>query len=172
MFSYSLIVYFFGRVCSFIFYSSYLVMVVAYAAYSSEGLVDWLGLFANHPAYQGFMKLSLYLAMMCYLAFIRSFLDLEKLLPKWDRAIRVAIFLGLPLIVLDVTVLLLTNFSYVVEDRITVPYILLVILICCSLLYPLFKTRDKKGYFIIAGIAAISLGAVLTVISRVWVPRS
>ncbi|MCB0586927.1 MAG: sensor histidine kinase, partial [Phaeodactylibacter sp.] len=170
MFSYNLIVYFFGRDRSFIFYSGYLIMVVAYAAYSSEDLVDWLGLFANHPAYQGFMKLSLYLAMMCYLAFIRSFLDLEKLLPKWDRAIRIAIFLGFPLIVLDVTVLLLTNFSYVVEDRITVPYILLVILICCSLLYPLFKTRDKKGYFIIAGIAAISLGAVLTVISRVWVP--
>ncbi|MCO6478353.1 MAG: response regulator [Phaeodactylibacter sp.] len=170
MFSYNLIVYFFGRDRSFIFYSGYLIMVVVYAAYSSEDLVDWLGLFPDHPAYQGFMKLSLYLAIMCYLAFIRSFLDLEQLLPKWDAVFKAVIYLGFPLIALDVIVLMLTNFSYVVEDRITVPYIILVILLCCSLLYPLFKTRDKKGYFIIAGITAISLGAFLTVISRVWAP--
>ncbi|MCO6488465.1 MAG: response regulator [Phaeodactylibacter sp.] len=170
MFSYNLIVYFFGRDRSFIFYSGYLIMVVIYAAYSSEDLVDWLGLFAGHPAYQGFIKLSLYLAMMCYLAFIRTFLDLEQLLPKWDIIFKAVIYLGFPLIALDVIVLLLTNFSYAVEDRITVPYIILVILLCCSLLYPLFKTRDKKGYFIIAGITAISLGAFLTVISRVWAP--
>ncbi len=170
MFSYNLIVYFFGRDRSFIFYSGYLIMVVIYAAYSSEDLVDWLGLFPEHPAYQGFIKLSLYLAMMCYLAFIRSFLDLGQLLPKWDAVFKAVIYLGFPLIALDVVVLLLTNFSYVVEDRITVPYIILVILLCCSLLYPLFKTRDKKGYFIIAGITAISLGAFLTVISRVWAP--
>ncbi len=145
-------------------------MVVVYAAYSSEDLVDWFGLFSHHPAYQGFTKLSLYLAMMCYLAFIRSFLDLEQLLPRWDAVFKAVIYLGFPLIALDIVVLLLTNFSYAVEDWITVPYIILVILICCALLYPLYKTGDKKGYFIIAGIAAISLGAVLTVISRVWMP--
>ena len=170
MFSYNLIVYFFGKDRSFIFYSGYLIMVVIYAAYSSEDLTDWLGLFPDHPAYQGFIKLSLYLAMMCYLAFIRSFLDLGHLLPKWDTGFKAVIYLGFPLITLDVIVLLLTNFSYVVEDRITVPYIILVILLCCSLLYPLFKTKDKKGYFIIAGITAISIGAILTVISRVWAP--
>ena len=170
MFLYNLMVYFFGRDRSFIFYSGYLIMVVAYAAYSSEDLADWFGLFPRHPTYQGFMKLSLYLAMMCYLAFIRSFLDLEQLLPKWDTVFKIVIYLGFPLIVLDVIVLLQTNFSYVVEDRITVPYIILVVILCCSLLYPLFKTKDKKGYFVIAGIAAISLGAVLTVVSRVWMP--
>ena len=46
----------------------------------------------------------------------------------------------------------------------------MVITLCCSLLYPLYQTGDKKGYFIIAGITAISLGAILTVISRVWTP--
>ena len=170
MFLYNLIVYFFGRDRSFIFYSGYLIMVVIYAAYSSKDLVDWFGLFPNHPTYQGFMKLSLYLAMMCYLAFIRSFLDLEHLLPKWDIVFKIVIYLAPPLIVLDIIVLLLTNFSYVLEDRITVPYIILVIILCCSLLYPLFKTKDKKGYFIIGGITVISLGAILTVISRVWAP--
>jgi signal transduction histidine kinase/DNA-binding response OmpR family regulator len=170
MFLYNLIVYFFGRDRSFIFYSGYLIMLVIYAAYVSEDLVDWLGLFSRQPAYQDFLRLPLYLAMMCYLAFIRSFLELEQLLPKWDTVFKVVIYLGFPLIVLDMIVLLRTNFSYEAADQVTVPYIILVILLCCSLLYPLFKTKDKKGYFIIAGISAISLGVVLTVISRVWAP--
>ena len=170
MFLYNVIIYFFGRDRSFVFYSLYLFMVIVYATYSSDDLVDWFGLFPDHPAYERFMKLSLYFAMMCYLAFIRAFLDLGQLLPKWDIILKIFIYLGFPLIALDIVVLLLTNFSYVVEDRITVPYIISIILLCCSLLYPLFKTRDKKGYFIIAGIAAICLGAFLTVVSRIWIP--
>ncbi len=170
MLFYNLIVYFFGRDRSFIFYSGYLIMVVIYATYSSDDLSDWFGLFSRHPAYERFMKLAIYLAMMSYLAFIRSFLDLKQLLPKWDTVLKLLIYLGFPLMVLDVIVLLQTNFSYVIEDRIVVPYIILILITFCSVLYPLYKTRDKKGYFAIAGIAAICLGALITVISRVWMP--
>lgn len=170
MFFYNLTLYFFGRDRSFIFYSGYLIMVVVYASFSSEDLADWFGWFPNHPANLRFMKLSLYLSMMCYMAFIRSFLNLKDLLPKWDTIFKIFIYLGFPLMILDIIVLLLTNFSYVIEDRIVVPYIILMLIICCWLLYPLYKTKDKKGYFIIAGITALCLGAVITVVSRVWVP--
>lgn len=170
MFFYNFILYFFGRDRSFIFYSGYLIMVVVYSSFSSEDLADWFGWFSRYPTHLRFMKLSLYLAMMCYMAFIRTFLDLKRLLPTWDTIFRGYIFLGFPLMVVDIIVLLQTNFSYVVEDRIVVPYIVLMLIICLSLLYPLFKTGDKKGYFIIAGIATLSLGAAITVISRVWIP--
>jgi len=170
MFFYNLIVYFFGRDGSFIFYSAYLFMVVVYAAFSSEDLVDWLGLFSDHPDYLRFAKLSMYLAMMAYLSFIRSFLDLKQLLPRWDTVLKVVIYLGFPAILLDIVVLLLTNFSYVIEDRVTVPYILLVIIVCCALVYPLLRTKDIKGYFIIAGIATITLGAFVTVLTLVLLP--
>jgi len=170
MFLYNLIIYFFGRDRSFIFYSAYLIMLMIYTAYVSDDLIDWFNLLSLQPAYRDFFRLPLYLAMMCYLAFIRSFLELKNLLPKWDTAFKAVIYLGFPLILIDIIVLLLTNFSFEVADQITVPYIILVVLLCCALLYPLFKTRDKKGYFIIAGITAISLGAMLTVISRLWMP--
>jgi signal transduction histidine kinase/DNA-binding response OmpR family regulator len=170
MLFYNLIVYFFGRDRSFIYYSGYLIMVVIYATYSSDDLSDWFGLFTRYPAYERFMKLSIYLAMMSYLAFIRSFLDLKQLLPKWDTVFKLLIYVGFPLMVLDVIVLLQTNFSYVIEDRVVVPYIILMLTTCCSILYPLYKTKDKKGYFAIAGITAICLGAVISVISRVWMP--
>jgi len=170
MFFYNLIVYFFGRDRSFIFYSVYLLMIVVYTAYSSEDLLDWTGLFSDQPRYQRFAKLSMYLAMMAYLSFIRSFLDLKQLLPKWDTVLKVIIYLGSPVILLDIVILLLTNFSYVIEDRITVPYILLVIIVCCALVFPLFRTKDKKGYFIIAGIATIVLGSFFTVITLLLIP--
>ena len=170
MFFYNLIVYFFGRDRSFIFYSIYLLMIVVYTAYSSEDMVDWTGLFSDQPRYQRFAKLSIYLAMIAYLSFIRSFLDLKQLLPKWDTVLKVVVYLGFPVILLDIVILLLTNFSYVIEDRVTVPYILLVIIVCCALVFPLFRTRDKKGYFIIAGIASITLGSLFTVLSLVLIP--
>jgi hypothetical protein len=82
MFLYNLIAYFFGKDQSFIYYSVYLLAIAVYTTYSSEELIDWLEPFAQKPAYRNFIKLSLYIAMMSYLAFIRSFLDLKQLLPK------------------------------------------------------------------------------------------
>lgn len=168
MLFYNLIVYFFGRDRSFLFYSGYLLMVVVYSCYSSDDLADWFGtvLFPDHPAYYSFFKLSIYLGLMCYLAFIRSFLDLEQLLSKWDRYFKVVISLGFLLIGLYVVVAWTSNFSYVLEDRVTMFYIGLVILSCVLLSYPLYKTKDVKGYFVVAGIAVISLGSLLTLILR------
>ncbi|MFT6320653.1 MAG: signal transduction histidine kinase/DNA-binding response OmpR family regulator [Granulosicoccus sp.] len=172
MFLYNLILYFYGRDRSFLFYSGYLVMVVIYSGFASADLTDWLGfsLFPQHPEYWGFLKLSLYVAMMCYLAFIRSFLDLEQLLPKWDKFFKVVIYLGFPLMVLDVIILLTTNFSHIVEDRVSIFYIFLVIFSCFFLMFPLYKTKDKKGYFIIGGISVICVGAFLTVLTRIAIP--
>ena len=170
MFFYNLMLYFYERDSSFFFYSCYLIMLVIYSTYSSDDLVDWFGLFPDNPEQERFMKLSLYLSMMCYLTFIRSFLDLKHLLPKWDKVFKWVIYLGFPLIFLDVIILLATNFSYVVEDKIVVPYIVLMLIVCIGLLYPLYKTKDKKGYFIIAGISAIVVGAIITVLVRVWFP--
>jgi signal transduction histidine kinase/AraC-like DNA-binding protein len=169
---YNLIVYFFGRDRSFIYYSAYLLMMIVYAAYSSDDLSDWLGdrLFAMHPEYYGFFKLSIFIGLMFYLAFIRRFADLKQLLPGWDRAFKLLIYLGFPLMAIYVMVAISSNFSYVLEDRITVTYIALVIGSCCVLLYPLYRSHDKKGYFVFAGIAAISLGCLLSLLTRVAIP--
>ncbi|MFK7934037.1 MAG: ATP-binding protein [Saprospiraceae bacterium] len=172
MFLYNLMLYFYGRDRSFLFYSGYLLMMVVYTAYLSDDIVDWFGGlgFAQYPQYSLFLKLSLYLGLMCYLAFIRSFLDLEQLLPKWDKFYKIIIYLGFPLMLLDVTILCLTNFSYVVEDRVTVSYIVLSAIALVTLPFSLYRTRDKKGYFIIAGVAALGIGALITVLTRVALP--
>ena len=168
MLLYNLIVYFFGRDRSFLFYSGYLLSIVIYAGYSSGDLADWLGtvLFPAHPQYLNLAKIVLFLGLMSYLAFIRSFLDLEQLLPRWDRYFRGVIYLGFPLLAVYLVVAFGSNFSYVVEDWLTMFYIALVVVSCFVFIYPLSRTRDTKSYFIVAGIAVISLGCFLTLVSR------
>jgi len=168
MLFYNLIVYFFDRDRSFLFYSGYILAVVLYVSFSSSDLTDLLGdvLFTQYPAYYGLFKLVLFGGLMCYLAFIRRFLDLEQLLPKWDRYFKYLIYLGIPLIALSVVLSVYSNFSYKVEDQVSMFYIALVALSCLLFLFPLYNTGDTKGRFVVAGIAIITLGFFLTLLSR------
>jgi signal transduction histidine kinase/DNA-binding response OmpR family regulator len=172
MLLYNLIKYFFDKDRSYIYYSGYLLMVVVYTSYSSNDLADWIGgfVFVNHPPYHNLFKISLYLGLMFYLAFIRSFLELENLLPKWDRFFRYVIWLGVPLMALFLILSFRYNFSYVIDDRLILFYISLVTISGFLFIYPLYRSKDSKGYFILAGIAAISLGFLLTLFSRVFQP--
>jgi signal transduction histidine kinase/DNA-binding response OmpR family regulator len=170
MLLYSFIKFFIVRDRSYLHYSGYLLTVVAYAAYTSGDLEDWLGglVFADRPAYYSLFKITLFLGLMYWLAFIRSFLDLEHLLPKWDRYFRYLIWLGLPLMMAFIFLAFRYNFSYVIDDRPTMFYIALVTLSGFLFIYPLYRTKDPKGYFIVAGIAVICLGLLLTLYSRIY----
>lgn len=170
MLLYNLIKFFIVKDRSYIYYSGYLLMVVVYTTYISEDLEDWIGgfVFLDHPAYFNLFKGAIYLGLMSWLAFIRSFLDLEHLLPKWDRYFRYVIWLGAPLIVLFIYLAFRYDFSYVIDDRVTIFYIALVTISGFLFIYPLYRTRDPKGYFITAGIGVICLGFLLTLFSRIF----
>ncbi len=168
MLLYNLLNYIIVRDRSYLYYSGYLLMVAVYTSFSSDDLMDWIGgfVFADHPAYLNLFKISIYIGLICYLAFIRSFLDLGHLLPKWDRYFRYVAWLSVPLTALFFFLAFRYNFSYVVDDLPILGYIALVTISCFFFIYPLYKTKDPKGFFIMAGIAAISLGFLLTWYSR------
>lgn len=172
MFLYNLIVYFFGRNRTYVYYSGYLLMMMIYAAQSNDDLTDLFGghLFVAAPQNYGYFKLSIFAGLMCYLAFIRRFTNIDILLPGWGRYFRLLTWLGLPLLLVHFWVGYDSNFSFVLEDRISTPYIILTFVSCIALLYPLYRTGDRKGYFVIAGIAVISIGALISALSRVALP--
>ncbi|PSR12828.1 MAG: hypothetical protein DA408_19905 [Bacteroidetes bacterium] len=167
---YNLIKFFIVKDRSYIYYAGYLLMVAVYTAYISDDLEDWLGdlAFSEHPAFFSFFKSSIYLGLMCWLAFISSFLDLKRLLPRWDRYFRFLIWLGPPLLGVFIFLAFRYHFSYVIDDRPTLFYIALVTLSGVVFVYPLYRTKDPKGYFITAGIAVICLGFLLTLFSRIY----
>lgn len=172
MLLYNLIVYLFGRDRSFLYYSGYLLMVIIYAAQSNDDLADLFHnyLFVDHPQYYSTFKAAIFLGLACYLAFIRKFINLGQLLPGWDLYLRGLTYLGLLLFFVHHIVSVVSNFSFVLEDMVSVPYIVLVIGSCVAALYPLYRTGDANARFIFAGIAAISIGAVLSMLTRVVFP--
>ncbi len=172
MLLYNVMLYFFGRDKSFIFYSIYLLTLIIYASYSTGDLADWLEptFFPNHPEYSYLGKLVIYLGLMAYIAFMRSFLKLDQLLPKWELFFKGLFWIGLPWMVVDFIVILQSGFSYVTADPITFVYILLFFFSNLLFIYHLAKTKDKKGYFIIVGIIVWFGGAILTMISWLQSP--
>jgi signal transduction histidine kinase/DNA-binding NarL/FixJ family response regulator len=172
MLFYNLLNFFFARDSSYLYYTGYLLAVLVYTGYSADYLGDWIGhfVFVEHPVFFHLFKVSIFWGLMCYLAFIRSFLDLEHLLPKWDRYFRYLIWLGVPLTTVFFFLAFRYNFSYTIDDQPILVYIALVSLSCFVFIYPLSKTKDTKGFFIMAGIAVISLGFILTLYSRMTPP--
>lgn len=168
MLIYNLLNFIFAKDRSYMYYSGYLLMVLLYTAYSTDDLKDWTGsfIFVDKPQYFSLFKISLYTGLMCYLAFIRSFLDLERLLPLWDKYFRLLIWLGYPLIVIFIILAIRYNFNFLIDDRITLGYVSLVSFSAMFFIYPLLKTKDTKGMFITAGIAMVSIGFILTLHSR------
>ena len=146
--------------------------LIIYSSYSTGDLADWLEptLFPNHPEYSYLGKLVIYLGLMAYIAFMRSFLKLDQLLPKWDVFFNRLFWIGLPWIVVDFIVILQSGFSYVDADPITFVYILLFFFSNLIFIYHLSKMKDKKGYFIVAGIIVWFGGAILTLISWLQSP--
>jgi len=168
MLIYNLIFYFLHREKSYIYYSLYLFAFVFYTSFVSGDLADWVEpIVAPHqPKYMYFGKLSIYLGFIAYIAFIQSFLNLDQLLPKWSKWFWIFSYLAIPWMIADVALMFYSNFSYYVCDSLTMGYILLFVLLNFFFLIALFRKRDKKGYFIIAGLVAICLGLIFTALER------
>lgn len=168
------IVFFFqtwGKV--YLFYSLYLIGVSTYASYVEGDLPDKLipALFPDHPQYIFFVKLVVYLAMVGYLLFLRSFLNLKEMLPRWDKIFNVTIWMAIPLLLLDAFLMVQYDFSSIIPDRVTLSYGIYFAIFNLLFLRSLYLTKDRRANFIIVGIAAMSVGIILMVIARLRSPE-
>lgn len=157
----------------YIFYSLYLIGVSIYTSYVEGDIADWLipWLFPENPQYIFFVKLVVYVAIVSYMSFLRSFLDLKQMLPKWDKIFAIASWSAIPLCLMDAFLIVNSNFSSIVPDRITLSYGIVFTMLNLLFLWPLYKARDKKVYFIFVGITAMSTGIILFVIERLRNPE-
>ncbi|NRB50572.1 MAG: sensor histidine kinase [Saprospiraceae bacterium] len=157
----------------YVFYSMYLIGVSTYASYVEGDLPDYLInlLFPEHPQYIFFVKLIVYLAMVGYLLFLRSFLNLKEMLPRWDKIFNFTIWMSLPLLLLDAFLMMQYNFSSIIPDRVTLSYGIYFAIFNLLFLRSLYLTKDPRTYFIIAGICAMSAGIILMVIARLQSPE-
>lgn len=168
MLVYNLILYFFAKDKAFIAYAAYLVGIFIFTAYNSGNLANWLTAFTifDQPQIIHFFKLSFYLSIIGYLVFVRTFLDLHQLLPKWDTILKWFCILTVPALLLDGYLMASTNFSYNISDSVSLSFSALFVICILVIVFPLIKTKDKKAYFIIVGNVAVGIGTLIVIWSR------
>ena len=168
MLVYNFFLFFSTKDKAYLYYSIYILGITFFSLYNSGDLADRIqSLFLyEKPQLIYFFKPVAYIAFMGYLIFVRSFLNLKTLLPTWDKILKIFSFLTIPVIVLDYYLMWFSNFSYNIADIPAVSYAFAFILLCFALLIPLYRVKDKKGYFIIAGFSFMGLGLLATILMR------
>ncbi len=170
MLIYNLFLYFFNaKDRTYLFYSIYILGIVLYSSYNSGLLVDLINflLIPNFPKYAYLGKTSTYLVVFGYLYFLRFFLQLEQLLPRWNKLLQILLWVNLFAFFADVGLMLATNFNSNISDIVTVGNAIIFVLFIFSFCVALQKTKKKSSYFIIAGIILMGIGAVFTIIARI-----
>ena len=165
---YSLLLFFMHRDIAYLYYSGYVLALILWWSFNRGELLEWsfFSFLDGYPQYINFFKLATYFGLFCYLAFIKSFLELKNLMPWWDRLFSNMIWIGIPLLIVDAGILWGTNFSLTRADQLSVLYIVSFVLLTYLFLWPLYRTRDKRGIFIILGMLAMGGGFLLTAIYR------
>lgn len=168
MLVYNLMFYFLVKDRTYIYYCAYLFFNALYAAFvwlrADEVLRQ--AVLPNSAGYFDFFALATVGAMVSYLLFIRYFLNLKSLLPKWHTFFTRMIYLAIPLTVAVVVILLLPQVKNIYATLLMFLYTIVNVGAGIVFVFPLAKTRDKTGRFFIAGMSALILGAFLAAITR------
>ena len=119
----------------------------------------------DHPKWKQIIDyIALGIMDIAYYQFIRTYLHLDQTMPKWDRIFKNLIILK----VLVFGFIILHCFIYYnipFTDRIAAIFLISQYLVVAFFLVPVFKTGDKKGWFIIVGSLMLFLGIFLNAIS-------
>lgn len=168
MLIYNLFLFMLAKDRAFLYYSAYLFGLTFFTIYNSGDLADWLAdyFFDERPEHIQYLKTSVYFTIVANLGFLRYFLNLRKLLPKWDRVCKWLMISAALFFVMDVVTMANTNFNYDSADVFTVGFSAIFLVLIFSLPFPLSKTSDKKRYFVIGGILAMGLGILSVIIFR------
>ena len=169
MLGYNLIIYFFAKDPTYIYYSIYLGCIALYTAHNAGDLANWVipYLSPETPTNYYYFKLLVYIAFISYLFFVRTFLDLKQLLPTWDKMFKWLILISIPWAMIDTWAMTSSNFNYDFADTFVNTYALLFVICTFSFVYPLAKTKDSKGQFINFGVIAMGIGILITTWARI-----
>lgn len=168
MFVYNLFLYFYSSDRAYLYYSIYILSITLFTAYNSGDLADWLNRFSlpKPPILIHYSKVFIYLIMISYTLFVRYFLNLEKLLPQWDTIFKWLGIVSIIAMFLDFFLLWNTNYSYNIVDVATFGWTFVFLFVGYRFLIPLYKSKDPKGIFIIAGFVFMGIGVLLTAWER------
>ncbi|MCB0630645.1 MAG: ATP-binding protein [Saprospiraceae bacterium] len=172
MLIYALILRVYSKDRTYGYYAVYLIGLAGYVAYVSGDAHDLIipTLLPDHPKFIYLVKLSTYIGFIGYMSFIRSFLDLQKKSPFWDKAFKWLSWTAVAFLLLDLSLMLTTNFSYKISDWATLPYAFLFALFSLPFIVVLLRMRDRMAHFVLTGLLCMGAGMVATAVARLQSP--
>lgn len=161
MLIFNLLLYFGTRDLAFFYHFMFLFGVNVYL-FEFYGIMEDAYFFSEHPFY---IQQSTYIMLMLmdvgYIMFVREYMHLNKLLPKWDKILkglviaRVALCVG--------TIILFQIIKYEpLTDQVSAIYMISEYLFLMFFMIILYRTKDRKAWFLVVGTALIMLGVVLS----------
>ena len=168
----NLIVYWNTRYIAFLYHGLFILGTMIFTL-DYFGVTDDLPFINNRAHLVQFVDyIGLLLMDVCYFQFIRHYLNLKQLMPRWDRAFVLFIYTKI-IFFIGLTILYYTTFNEPLADKILATFFVTEYLFILIFLFPLFMTKEKKGLFIIGGtlllFLAISMNAYSIINSRgIW----
>ncbi len=156
------------RDSSYAYYALYILVLATHASNSAGQTEDWFGyfLFPENPKYAYLFNSMIIIGFMGYIGFMRTFLNLRQLMPTWDKIYNFLFWMCVPTLLLHIVSAVYSNYSHGISDYVLVGYSIVFIFFTLPFTYQLFKTKDKKGYFIVAGMLFILFDLLLNVLSQ------
>ncbi|MEM9888066.1 MAG: ATP-binding protein [Bacteroidota bacterium] len=163
----NLIFFFYLRTRPFFYYVLYLTTILFYGLYSSNLLNQW-NWFGEMPAIRHYFRLNYYLVSISYLAFMRSFLDMKRLLPFWDLIFKWLIRIAFIFLFSSLVYFAFVRYHTALIDAIYGIYLIIAFTVIVLFLFPLFQLKDIRAKFILVGSLSIILGVIPSILTLLF----
>lgn len=161
MLIFNLLLYFGTRDLAFFYHFMFLFGVNIYL-FEFYGIMEDAIFFREHPFYiQQSTYVMLTIMDVGYIMFVREYMHLDKLLPKWDRILKGLVIARVALGALTIVLFQITKYEPL-TDQISAIYMISEYLFLMGFMFILYRTKDSKAWFLVVGTALIVLGVVLS----------
>ncbi|MDW7694014.1 sensor histidine kinase [Flammeovirgaceae bacterium SG7u.111] len=161
MFFYNFFVFISFKDKTYLYYSLYIFNVALYffvlKGFSKE---YFFGEFPRFEAYA--WTVSFGLSPIFYFKFIRYYLNTSKLIPFWDKVLKIGEYVLLLIVLVEVSILYFTFHINIVGSIALISLVCVTILAFIILIY-LARTRNRLAYYLIIGSSFLWIGSLVGV---------
>jgi len=167
MILYNIFLFFINRDKTYLYYTAYMVGLSIYFLNIHDFFTDSpFAIFQESPKMTWYISTAVNISAIFYVQFIRRFLNLDQLLPKWDKISRF-IIIGFIILVFFKLGVLLTTFNIPVINMVMQSLLLIGSLFSLMLVIYLFRTGDKVARFFIAGTFFLVVAMLISALSYI-----
>ena len=155
MILYNIFFAFIGRDKTYWYYALYMITISLYFLNISGYLTKYV--YPNHPEFGKYIWLLSQTATLFYIIFIRKFLDLKNIHPRWYKFSRHLIHAVIAFVVFKAGYFLIYK-EYGILSYLSQFVLVMGVVFTCGLIYSLYRTRNKLAQYFTIGSIALGVG--------------